>query len=134
MKVIRLIILIPAIIAAMVLTNIITALVFGIIDYFNAEPSPLSFIWDSFLKSAIITFAASFSAMYIYPYEKKYPSLILVTILYFAMYLLLSYNLFSFSEYLEGFDVSRKTIISLVANIIGNIVALVIMWKQNYDY
>ncbi len=126
-------IIIPAIIAAMVLTNIITGYFFGIIDYFKAEPSPLSFIWDSFLKSGIITFAASFTAMYIYPYEKKYPSLILVTILYFAIYVLVSYSLFRLSEYLEGFDISRKTIISQVASIIGNFVALGIMWKYVYE-
>jgi len=71
MKIFRLIILIPGIIVAMVLINIFTELSFGVIDYFKEEPSPLSFIWDSFLKSVIITFSASFSAMYFYPYEKS---------------------------------------------------------------
>ena len=132
MKILRLIILIPAIIVAMFLTNILTDLLLGIFNYFTTEPSPFSFIWDSFLKSGVITGAAIYSAMYIYPYEKKYPALIIVTIMYISIYVLLSNSFFYLSEYLKDFHFSRKTIISLVAQVVGNVVVLGYYWVHTY--
>jgi len=131
MKIIRLIVLLPAIIIAMILANFLTQLIFNI---FNTELSLFSFIWDSFLKSSIITFAAYISGIYTYPYQKKYPVLIIVSIIYLLIYLgqVFIYVYVDSSEYFKDYKFSGESIISNVANIAGSLIVLSYLWREIY--
>lgn len=132
MKTIRLILFIPAMIIAMIIANFLYEL---LISFFQSNPDdifPLQFIWDSFIKAILITTAAAFTAIYVYPFERKKPALIAISIIYILLYSILTYTIFGLGEYIKDFKLSNQSIISQVAYLIGTIVALGYVWKEYY--
>ena len=124
MKVIRLIILIPSIIVVMFLVELLMDVIvelpgFGFLyNGLNAD------IYNLIMKSFVSTLAASVSAMYIYPFENKSPSLFIVPIIYVAIFVLLIFNPY---EDLGYKDISQE------ASITGIVIGLVVSWGIYYE-
>ena len=127
MKILRLIILIPAIIVVWLLASILFPLFWGIFYPYETELDLFSFLFRSFFEALFTTSAVVSSAKYIYPYKKKYPALIIVTIIHISMLMF-----FYFLGYYKYFYFTIKTIISLVEYTIGSVVMLGYFWKQTY--
>lgn len=118
MKYIRLILFIPAAVIAFLLSNI-----------FNFR---YLYEWDLinlFLISSIITYLFLIFVIYVYPFEKKLPSLIITTILYASMYALISYLYYDFNN---EFEVSVNEGQILIGVVSGNIVGIIYTWKEVY--
>lgn len=131
MKILRLILFIPGFIVAMVLGNFLFDLLLRIVNFIYSTESEFSFIWDSFLKSSLVTGAAMFAGAYIYPYRNKILPLIIFTGIEIFM---LAGLYFLYNQFWETIKESTKpeSIISQISIVIGVIVGTGYMWREYY--
>lgn len=131
MKILRLILFIPGFLVAMVLGNFLFDLLLRIVNFIYSTESEFSFIWDSFLKSTLLTGGAMFAGAYIYPYRNKLLPLIVFTGIEILM---LGGLYFLYDQFWETIKESTKpeSIISQIAIVIGVIVGTGYMWREYY--
>jgi hypothetical protein len=128
-KIPRLILFIPGFLVAMVLGNFLFDLLLRLVNFIYSTESEFSFIWDSFLKSSLVTGTAMFAGVYIYPYRNKILPLIIFTTIEVVM---LAGLYFLYDQFWETIKESTKpeSIISQIAIVIGVIVGTGYMWRE----
>jgi hypothetical protein len=128
-KIPRLILFIPGFLVAMVLGNFLFDLLLRLVNFIYSTESEFSFIWDSFLKTSLVTGTAMFAGVYIYPYRNKILPLIIFTTIEVVM---LAGLYFLYDQFWETIKESTKpeSIISQIAIVIGVIVGTGYMWRE----
>lgn len=136
MKYLRLIIFIPATIVVLILSNALYDFLINLISYFysNSDLNPFSFIWESFIKSVVVTFISVSTGLTLYPFEKKLPAIIALTLLFIFLYLIIFFLYAQLSQIIDISIVSKKIIlkglISQISMVLGSLIAIRYVWKE----
>lgn len=130
MKILRLIAFIPAFILTLVVCNTLITLLLYLINFFIQYPSPLSFLWDNFLKSAFVSYFGIFIGVLVYPLKNQLIPLIIFSLFY--VFILIFLFLF-YDKYWEliSEEVSNFTIVNQISTILGVLVGVGGVW---YSY
>jgi hypothetical protein len=133
MKIIRLILFIPAFLLAILLGNVLFDILFyllRILYYSSMESSPLSYIWEDFLKSMFISSSALYIGILVYPFQKKLFPLIFFSVFYFFLFISLYVFYSHFWEIIVK-EIKPITLFSQVAALLGILFGLGYIW---YSY
>jgi hypothetical protein len=131
MTLLRLILFIPAFFLALFIGNFLIELIFYLINFFQSiDDSPLSFIWDYFIKSFLLTLFAIMVGSFTYPYKNKLFPLILFSLFYLGIFIavFIVFNRF-WNELNES---GTKVLASQISIVLGSIIGLGIIWNQSF--
>jgi hypothetical protein len=130
MTILRLIFFIPAFLLTLIAGNYLIDIVFYLLNFvISIETSPLSFIWDDFLKSTIVSCTGVYIGLLVFPLKNKFLPLIIFSL----FYLLSLVFLFSSFESYGHFSSEKTTIITSVRQIsitVGIVIGVGIIWYQ----
>ncbi len=139
MKALRLVLFIPAFFLTLIIGNLLFDLFIYIVNFFKSiEDSQLSFIWEYFLKSLLLTYSGISIGLLVYPLKNKLIPLILFNLFYVVLFIIIFYV---YNEYWNEFirlEGSRKIFASQISLAVGNIVGIGGIWynyrKGEFDY
>ncbi len=129
MKALRLVFFIPAFFLTLILGNILFDFFVYLVSFFRSiEDSPLSFIWDYFLKSFLLSSGGIIAGLYVYPFKNKLLPLILFSLFYIVSFILI-FSVFknNWNKFIE-LEGSHKIFVSQISIAIGVSVGVGTTW------
>jgi hypothetical protein len=125
MKAIRLVLFIPAFFLTLLIGNILFDLLIYFVNFFRSiEDSQLSFIWEYFIKSLVLTYSGISIGILVYPFKNKLLPLIFFSLFYIVLFIFIFYVYNEYWNELNKLEESWKIFasqISVVVGIIGGI-------------
>ena len=92
MKILRLILFIPAFFATIIVGNILLELLyylFRFLNYYSMEHYPDAILWQEFLRNMLVTFGGILVGTQVYPFQNKLLPIILFNIFYVMLFVFL---------------------------------------------
>jgi hypothetical protein len=129
MKALRLLFFIPAFFLTLIIGNLLFDFFVYVVSLFRStEDSQLSFIWDYFLKSFLLSTGGIIAGLYVYPFKNKLLPLILFSLFYIVS-LILIFSVFknNWNEFIE-LEGSHKVFVSQISLAIGVSIGVGVMW------
>jgi len=128
MKILRLIAFIPAFFLTLIVGNLLVDLFFYLINLFSSiDSSPLSFLWDDFLKSAIVSYSGIYVGLLVYPFKNRLIPLIIFSLFYLLIFVFLFYFYNNYWELISE-ETSNLTIVNQISITIGILVGVGGFW------
>ena len=139
MKALRLVLFIPAFFLTRRIGSLLYDLFIYVVNLFRSiEDSQLSFIWDYFIKSLLLSTSGITVGLLVYPFKNKLFPLILFSLFYIVSFILIFYV---FNEYWNKFielGGSRKVFVSQISIAIGVFIGIGLTLynclKDGFDY
>lgn len=138
MKTLRLIVFIPAFILTLIIGNLLIELFYYLINlFYSIDSSPLSFLWDDFLKSAIVSYGGIYVGLLVYPFKNRIVPLIIFSLFYLIIFVFLFYFYNTYLELISK-ETVNLTIVNQISIIIGVLLGVGGFWysyiKDDFDF
>ena len=129
MNILRLIAFIPAFFMTLIVGNLLVNSIFYLVNLISSlNSSPLSFLWEDFLKSAIVSYFSIYIGLLVYPFKNRLIPLILFSLFYLLIFVFLLYFYETYLELIPE-ETSNITLVNQISIIVGVLVGVGGYWS-----